>query len=313
MCDCVAILMAVYNGSDYLNQQINSIIGQSYPHWRLFVRDDGSIDDSVDIIRRYSDADDRICLIEDPSLIGGGSKENFAAIYQYLMTHDSFKYYMFSDQDDVWLPNKIEKSLAACKAIEESFSGPVLVHTDLEVVDAELNTLGSSFVSYRALDPGIKDFNHLLVQNNVTGCTALWNKRLNEILNLGDSSIAMHDWWMALVASAFGKISFVDEALIKYRQHEKNVVGATDVNSIQFILKRLAGLNHVRDTFRLSFEQASLFASMFKSELTEEQLNTVLLFCSVERMTKLDRISTLIRHGFLKQGFVQVIGELLFI
>ncbi len=313
MRDCVAILMAVYNGQKYLEQQIKSIIGQTYSDWHLFIRDDGSSDGTLAIANYYSSVDQRITLINDPALSGGGSKENFAAIYQYVKVNFDFKYYMFSDQDDVWKSTKIEKTLSACKATEKDYAGPVLVHSDLEVVDAELRTLGASFMTYRALDAERKDISHLLVQNNVTGCTALWNKELNDIVDLSDPSIAMHDWWMALVTSAFGNIVYVDEPLIKYRQHGDNVVGATNVNTIRFIIKRLMGLNHVKDTFGLSFKQANLLIEKYASKLTEEQLDILNLYCAVPKMNKIKRISTLIRNDFLKQGCVQIIGELLFI
>lgn len=313
MNDCIAIMMAVYNGQDYLEQQIISIIQQTYTNWRLFIRDDGSSDASLDIVKRIVNIDDRITLINESELVGGGSKENFAAIREYVKANYNFSYFMFSDQDDVWCPQKVEKTLCACKDAEAECDGPVLVHADLEVVDAELNTLGPSFVAYRALDVNRKDLNHLLVQNNVTGCTMLWNRKLDNLVEMNDSRVAMHDWWMALVASLFGEIRFVDEPLVKYRQHGKNVVGATNVNSIGFVAKRLVGLNHVRGTFDIAFKQARLLEDCYKEKMTEKQRNAIRLFYSIQEKNKISRVRTLVKCGFLKQGPVQVIGELLFI
>lgn len=313
MNDCVAIMMAVYNGQDFLEQQIKSILQQTYTNWRLFIRDDGSTDASLDVAKRAADTDERIVLVDDPTLAGGGSKENFAAIHEYVKANYDFSYFMFSDQDDVWCPQKVEKSLCACKDAEAERGCPVLVHTDLEVVDAQLNTLGTSFVAYRALEVNKKDLNHLLVQNNVTGCTMLWNGKLDDLLQMNDSRVAMHDWWIALIASLFGEIRFIDESLIKYRQHGKNVVGATNVNSIGFVIKRLTGLRHVGDTFDMAFTQAKLLEDCYKEKMTAKQLDTVRQFCLIRKKNKVARVYNLVKYDFLKQGTVQVIGEMLFI
>lgn len=173
----------------------------------------------------------------------GGSKENFWALCQEAVKMDA-DYFMFCDQDDVWNPDKIEITLKRMQKVEKKNpKKPVLVHTDLEVVDQNLNSLGASFVRYRALDAKITAINRLLVQNNVTGCTMMINRPLLEkALKLSNiSAIAMHDWWFSLVASLFGEISFIDQATIKYRQHGDNVVGATKVNTPSFILQRLRG------------------------------------------------------------------------
>lgn len=315
----VAIMMATYNGSKYISDQIESILNQTYLNWILFVHDDGSTDQTSEIVAEYAkNHPGRIVFIDDPRLRGGGSKENFSAIFEWVKKRYDFDYFMFCDQDDVWLSDKVEVELAACKTAEIERAGndeivPVLVHTDLEVVDSQLNTLGESFIEYRAIDPGKTDLRHLLVQNNITGCTMLWNKAFSNILDLSNSSIAMHDWWMALVASCFGKIVYIDRATIKYRQHEGNVVGATNVNSIGFILNRLLGANHVRRTLQMSFEQAAAFKNVYSTDLSSEQDEVLTTFCELPSYTKISRLLRAIKGGFLKQGPVQIIGELMFI
>lgn len=309
----VAICMATYNGEQYLSDQIESILHQTYKNWVLFIRDDASSDRTLEIIRRYTVAyPDKIVQITDASVSGGSAQKNFAAVLSWVSHHYAFEFFMFSDQDDVWLDNKIEISLQTLQQ-EAVYDQPLLIHTDLKVVDKNLHVLGDSFFDYRSLDPSVTDLRHLLVQNNVTGCTMLWNKTLNDLLVFQSDAIAMHDWWIALTASAFGRIICLREPTILYRQHGGNTVGATKVNSVRFILKRLMGNNHVRQTLKMAVQQAGVFLSQYESRLTQDQISAVQVFSLLYSHGKFARMLAVCRGGFLKQGWVQIIGELLFI
>ncbi len=310
----IAICMATYNGASYLREQLDSILDQSWGDWVLFVRDDGSSDETCSILQEYAvKHEERIILIEDPDLSGGSAKQNFASVLKAASAWYPFSYFMFADQDDVWLNTKIEKSLALMKQGETDSPGPVLVHTDLTVVDQDLSVLGESFFAYRALNPQVTDLPHLLVQNNITGCTMLWNSSLNQLLDLSNPGIVMHDWWIGLVACVFGKILCLREATVLYRQHGRNVVGATRVNSPRFILKRLLGYNHVRQTLKQSVIQAGAFHRHYGDKLTKEQACILQTFSDLYSHNKFQRIITVYRHSYFKQGWVQCIGELLFI
>lgn len=310
----VAICMATYNGERYVAEQIESILKQSYENWALFIRDDGSKDRTVEIIREYADRyPQKVVVIDDPTLRGGSSQKNFAAILKWVTSSYSFNYFMFSDQDDYWLDFKIEKCMNAIQKQENNRKMPVLVHTDLKVVDQDLNVLGESFFEYRALDAGKKDLNHLLVQNNITGCTMLWNKALNDLIDLSSDAVAMHDWWIGLTAATFGAINVVEEPTILYRQHSANVVGATRVNSLSFIIKRLIGSSHVKETLHMSIEQADAFLHYYEDILPDETKATLCKFAEIKNHNKIARVATVIKHRFLKQGMVQIVGELMFI
>lgn len=310
----VAICMATYNGATYVKEQIESIEQQSYKNWVLFIRDDNSTDDTVYILNEKAKKNpEKIILIEDNDIQGGSSKRNFAGILKWVSQNYNFNYFMFSDQDDFWLPQKVEMSVNKIKKIEETYNGPVLVHTDLKVVDRNLNEIGSSFIKYRALNPNVKDINHLLVQNNITGCTMCWNKKLNNILDISDDRVAMHDWWMALAASCFGRIEFISEPTILYRQHGNNVVGATNVNSLSFIIKRLTGSAHVKETLSMSMVQSKAFEDYYKNMLSDNQRAIVKKFSDLKTKGKIEKLKTILEYGYLKQGFVQIIGEMMFI
>lgn len=310
----VAICMATYNGESYLREQLDSILNQTWTNWILFIRDDGSTDGTCSILHTYAaQHSDKITLLEDSALQGGSAKQNFASILKAASNRYPFSYFMFADQDDIWFNTKIEKSLHLMKQNEYDGTIPTLVHTDLTVVDNKLSVLGNSFFAYRALDPLAKDLPQLLIQNNITGCTMLWNHALNQLVDLSSCEIAMHDWWIGLTACAFGRIACLEEPTIYYRQHGKNVIGATRVNSPSFILKRLLGHNHVRKTLKLAVIQATAFYNHYQDHLSLEQARIVKTFSELYNYNKIRRIFIVCKHSYLKQGWIQRIGEILFI
>ena len=312
----IAICLATYNGESYISEQLDSILAQTCPDWTLFIRDDRSTDSTLSILEAYAVRHpEKIVLIPNSSGKSSGSKNNFASILNWVNERYTFHYYMFSDQDDVWLKNKVKSSLKRLQKAEEQYSAdmPLLLHTDLRVVDQELHPLGESFFKYRALNPDVTDLSHLLVQNNVTGCTMLWNQALNSLLHLDNEQIAMHDWWITLAASCFGKIICLPKPTILYRQHRKNVIGATRVNTPRFLLSRLAGNTQVKETLQLSFAQAQTFLQVYRNHLNSGQIRTLNAFINIKKHNKALRIAIAFKYHFLKQGFVQIIGELLYL
>lgn len=311
----VAILLASYNGGQFIREQIDSIISQSYSNWHLFIRDDDSTDDTSVIEQEYADRyPQQITIVNAPSA-KHSSKHNFWTLSQYVLDKTDSEYIMFCDQDDVWMQSKIEDTLCAMKSAEQKFQDHhILVHTDLEVVDKNLNVLGDSFIKYRALNPSCTEVNRIVVQNNVTGCTTMLSRKLlQKALELDNiEKIAMHDWWFSLVASVFGHIVFLNKSTIKYRQHDGNVVGATKVNSPSFILKRLSGSNHVKKTLQMAVKQAEIFLDTYHDIPSDDQ-NALSNFVNLYKKTKIHRIFLIIKEQYLKQGPIQIIGELLFI
>ncbi|MGL5964771.1 MAG: glycosyltransferase family 2 protein [Cetobacterium sp.] len=215
----VEILMSTYNGEDFIKEQIESIINQTYTNWELLIRDDGSTDNTKKILKKYTkDYPYKIKILEDKK---GNlkSKDSFLE----LLKNSKRNYIMFCDQDDKWYEDKVQKSL---KKIIEVEKGPTLVHTDLEIVDKNLRTLHPSFWNYQKLNPQKKRYEELILKNNVTGCTIIINRELADLCMGEFKSGIMHDWIIAIIASLKGEIYFLNETTIKYRQHGKNTVGA---------------------------------------------------------------------------------------
>jgi len=220
----IDILLATYNGWKYLREQIDSILAQSCQDWQLLIRDDGSDDDTLSIIKDYVGRyPDRIKLVEDNNGHLGTSLN-----FQRLLENSVSEYIMFSDQDDVWLPQKIEATLNLMEATEEEYPNkPILVHTDLRVVDSQLKTIAKSMWQYQGTSPETgNDLNKVVLQNVVTGCTIMINRKAKAVSLPIPKEAVMHDWWIAISVAKHGKIVYVSDQLVLHRQHPNNTVGA---------------------------------------------------------------------------------------
>jgi glycosyltransferase involved in cell wall biosynthesis len=218
----VDILLSTYNGAEFLSELLDSIIRQTYNSWRLIIRDDGSTDTTNEIVKKYISSDNRITLHQD-SLGNIGPCQSFAK----LMIHSNADYIMFCDQDDIWLEDKIKRMLKETIQFEQIYPGvPILAVSDLSIINENGSKINPSFWLRQKVDPfkGI-ELRSLIVQNIFPGCSMLFNKNLlNLALPISDKAI-MHDWWIALIASVFGKILIINKPLIQYRQHQTNVIG----------------------------------------------------------------------------------------
>lgn len=308
----VAILLASYNGEKFIKEQLDSLLMQTEGDFSLIIRDDGSTDKTFEIeqdyARRYPD---KIRAIQNTGT-KHGAKYNFWELCKIGIRTDA-DYFLFCDQDDVWKPDKIRQTLAAMEAAEGQSRGqPVLVHTDLTVVDENLAVLGGSFIRYRNLNPACRSINRLLVQNNVTGCTVMVNRPLLEkAMELTDADgMVMHDWWLSLTASLFGQIVFLNTPTVFYRQHGGNVVGATKVNSLKFILRRLREVPSVRKKLYQAARQAASLLETYDESLSEADKALIGTLADIRQRKKAERVYLLIKHRLLKQGWIQIIGQL---
>ncbi|MDO5146374.1 MAG: glycosyltransferase family 2 protein [Eubacteriales bacterium] len=306
--------MAVYNGAHYLEEQLESLRRQTCQNFLLLIHDDGSTDGTEKILEKWEKGQKfPIRVIKDGYCLRDSSK-NFAHILSWAEKNlGEFSYYMFCDQDDVWKEDKIAITFQAIKKAEKENDGPILIHTDLEVVGEQLESISSSYLRYRSINPYITQVNRMLIQNNVTGCTMLWNKKLNCLLQWDKMRPAMHDWWISLTAALLGRIIFVDKTTILYRQHGDNVVGATKVNSIGFIILRLSNLKYVKKKFRQSVRQAQDLLCLHGARCSRKNRVYLEQFSRLYQVNKIKRVCLILKYRFLKQSPIQVIGELLFI
>lgn len=221
----VDILLATYNGEKYVAEQIESILNQTYKNFNLIISDDCSKDSTPDILKKYAEKDKRIIL--HLQLQNLGVVKNI----EFLLKQVNSELYMLSDQDDVWLKEKVEKSVETLKRKNAD-----LVFGDLEVVDQDLNTIYPSFGDFMLLNKKINKYinsykvNYLY--NCVTGCTIISKKEfIKKILPLPTySKFVLHDYWIGLMIGIYGKLAYMPEKYIKYRQHGDNQVGTNKIS-----------------------------------------------------------------------------------
>ncbi len=309
----IDIVLSTYNGQQYLQELLDSIAGQSYPNWRLLVRDDGSQDRTVGILQRYCDTvPGKITLMDEP-------RGNLGVVgsYSALLGRSDADYTMLADQDDVWLPEKIAVTLEEMRRTEQRPvpGTPALVHTDAAVVDAGLAAIAPSLWHYQKSDPkGGAALNRLLLQNIATGCTAMINKHLRGKALPFPQEAIMHDWWLALTASSFGVIGYVPKATLLYRQHQGNKLGAEQWNARAAL--RMAG--RMSDTIRTrkaqveqSQNQARAFLERYASSLGNRDRAMLEAFADLSSHGYLMRRYYMMKYGFFYSDMARNIGRLL--
>lgn len=276
----LAILLSTWNGGKFLAEQLDSLFAQSYTNFVVVVRDDGSSDNTLAILQDYQTREPERIHLLDAATGNLGARDSFGYLLQYTLQHKSAlglesAYMLFCDQDDVWYPDKVETEWQAMQQAEQAYPEvPVLVHSDLQVVSETLQPVAPSLARYQGLETARNGFNQMVISNLVTGCTALINEALaRKSLPVSPNAI-MHDWWLALVAAAFGKVVYLDQALIHYRQHGRNTIGAKEhkqaVASQPGFWTRLLHLQPNEHLWEVA-RQAQDFMAQYGAALTEQQ------------------------------------------
>lgn len=294
----IDILLATYNGAPYLTQQLESLFNQSCQDFKILIRDDGSTDQTLSIVDAFSKKyPERIRLVKGTSRLG--PKGSFSA----LMKLSDAPYVMFCDQDDIWKKEKIALSLKQMKQLEQKHGSsiPLLVHTDLIVINEKGDPVHPSFWKYANLSAEtFITINRLLTQNVVTGCTAMMNRRLCELAYPIPECAFMHDWWVALIASLFGKIAIIRESTIYYRQHNKNAVGAKKFGSLKHILERLENINHDDE---VKLDQAKYLLENYGCHLDGTSKQILEDYARLKQLSWIDSRCLIIKQKFFKCGF----------
>ena len=209
----IAILMSTYNGEKYLEEQLTSILNQTLINRiDIWIRDDGSTNDTVTLLQKFKSSYNNIFVIFDENV---GCTQSFFTLIEKVEKYD---YYAFSDQDDVWLPNKIERAISMLSNVK----GPALYGGCSSLVDRDLNTVGKTQICRRKIT-----FYNALIQNLMPGHTQVFNEEFKSLIknDLDMSKIIVHDYWLALMATAFATVIFDNEPFTLYRQHSNNEIG----------------------------------------------------------------------------------------
>ncbi|MBR0085732.1 MAG: glycosyltransferase family 2 protein [Lachnospiraceae bacterium] len=304
----IDILLATYNGEQYLEELLSSVKGQNYRDWRLIARDDGSTDHTVKLLKAFRDAlPQGKVLVYENDVPTGSAKANFLK----LIADADSDYVMFCDQDDVWKRDKIRRTFNAMREAEKGTEGlPVLVHTDLDIADENLTVMGKSFLKHMKLPTELSNPERL-IQNNVTGCTMMINRPLLDLLKKavrGGEHIVMHDHFAAIIAGLTGKVVCLAEPTIFYRQHGINSVGAKSTASDLSVIKDRAkkGREAFQEDLNRYIEQAKYILYLYRDDIEENQDKRILrTFSRLDRMSKLQKVRFCKKSGVLKKGFIK--------
>lgn len=238
--ETVAVLLASYNGERYIERQLKSISEQTHRKFICYIHDDGSTDNTSAILQRFAATDSRFRIVDGKPT--GGAKNNFMFLLGF--AHEA--YIMFCDQDDIWVPTKIEEELSEIKRLEAIHGTvPISVFCNLKIAAADGKEIHPDFMKYSGYQTGDLSYQRLLVGNIVPGCTMILNKTLRDLaVRCSDTDlIMMHDWWCIAIASLYGVVSFLDRKLIYYCQHEGQALGAgmkdTPINRIRKVMDLL--------------------------------------------------------------------------
>lgn len=304
----ITVVMTAYNGRAYIEEQIESILKGDFSDFSIHVYDDGSTDGTRELLGELSKKyPDKLVFFPNP--------ENKGVIRNFMEGACAAKspYIMFADQDDVWVADKLSKTLQIMKEREKAVGKdkPIAVFADAKVVNEKLEEIAPSFHGNSHLDTSKVDFSHLLMENKLIGCTMMINQAMQKKLFVIPKKIRMHDWWIGLIGAAMGEIAYLPEPMLLYRQHEKNVVGSKTFGS--YIKARVSALDKQKLALLQTEEQAEAFLSVFGDELSLEKKEIAEAFVAMKTAGFFKKRRLLFKYGFWKTGLVRNIGVFLLI
>lgn len=259
----VVILISTYNGEKYLAEQLDSLLNQTYQNIKIFIRDDGSKDKTIDIIKKYQKKSEKIFLTEGKNI---GFINSF---FELLKLSNNADYYAYCDQDDVWMEDKIER---AVNFLEKSDSNkPVLYFSNSDYYDGDMNFLAT------AEKNKIYNFRNSLVECVTQGMTMVINNKAREIIiNNRPTTCLYHDWWTYMICSGFGEIIYDNKSLVKYRRHNKSVTveGRSKIELFMWRIKEFL----IGDSLKQIKKQHQEYERYFSKYLNNEDKKLLNLF-----------------------------------
>ena len=301
------ILLATYDSSRYLSEQLESILAQDFQDFEILINDGGSTDGTLELIESYRRK------FPGKIVFLGSARASAMANFATLMTRSEAGLVMFSDHDDVWKPGKISRTLEKYREMS-SLSGartPIMVFTDSEVTDGALNVLSPSLMRYSRLDPCCLSLNRLLAQNVASGNTMLLNRALLELALPIPPEAVMHDHWITLAAAALGRIGFLNEATLYYRQHDDNIFGAFPYSPFPLLKKLQMGRDKLRERFDRNILQAAAFGRRYADRLAPADREMLAALENWPSLGFFARRQLLLRHRICKSGFLRNLGMFL--
>lgn len=297
----IVVLLSTYNGEKYLEEQIKSILNQKTSHQiDLMVRDDGSTDGTIRILKAYEE--------KYPKRVKVFYEENIGYIKSYfelIRKAEGYDYYALSDQDDIWLEDKIDTAITWCDTCEQD--GPILYGSSSFLVNDQLEKMGETQKDLRGIT-----WDNVLIQNIFPGHTQVFNDALCRILKseIDCTKVYVHDFWITYMALLYGTTIFDNQSHTLYRQHGTNTVGFGK-NSVEWICERLKRIGN-SDNKKIA-AQIYYFYEKYQDEMDEELKEKVGDFIRSQKSVW-KRISYLCRTKVYRQkGFETILFKILYL
>lgn len=317
----ITVLLATHNSEAFLREQLQSIFRSVPGPTTIIVSDDNSTDETKSILEGLKPAFSSINIqlfVYDNSTENRGVRGNFKNLLALGAGSDS-DVFLLCDHDDIWDDAKIRKSLSALDALVNGNAAkstrPALIFSDLEVMSEAGETISPSFAQFQGLpDPKEHPLEWLLYNNVVTGCTTCFNRALLEVATPVPDAVVMHDHWLGLCAKVLGVWQYIDEPLVRYRQHGSNAVGAKrdyrsglDARLGPVFLKTVAIFPW---HFAQSIQQAQALQMRVRARgyhVAETNLEVVNDFCRLSNYGPLKRISEGVKWVSAGRGLTEKI------
>lgn len=259
----ISVALAVYNGERFLQQQLESLENQTLKPRELVVVDDCSSDASIKIIDNFPSTFEK-------KIYRNEKNEGVIRSFRKATASTTGKYIALCDQDDIWLPNKLQLSLQKIKECDENKAS--IVFTDLKVIDDEGKVINPSYWKLRSTVPDKFTLADILFGNIITGCTTFFNQRMKEEFLKMPDEVMMHDHWLALIAYSFGNYAFIDQPTILFRSHNTNVTTKTEASFLQNFISSFRNSDLYLDE---NIKQAIAFRDIYKDQLSREDLRSI--------------------------------------
>ena len=307
----IHVACSARNVGTWIDEFVASLVAQSHTDWELWIRDDGSTDDTAVRLEQWHVRDARV-----KSVVRGvrsiGAAQGFADVFRRLPAETQV--IATGDADDVWLPDRLARGLAVLDRAEQESPRPILVHSDLRVVDEGLQVIAPSFWASEGIDPTETALPSLAVQNVAVGPTLLFNQTLLSEVKDIPKLAAYQDWWITLTAAATGRLVALPEPLVLYRQHGANSVGARQGSTLARLPGAMSRRPKVREDLDMISRQARALLTKHGGRLGNADREALKGLASIAELSGWRRKAALARwrwhptHGVLRNLGILVRG-----
>lgn len=269
---CVAVVMSTYNGAAHVAQQVESVLAQDLPNVRLFVRDDGSTDATLEILRPYAEQERLVLFAEENK----GVTRSFVELVVHVA--DDYDYVAFCDQDDVWHADKLSRAIEVLSPHDQTL--PLLYGSECFYCDKDMRRLGKSHLNRRGVSLATT-----LYENIASGNTQVMNRTLARLVaQAGPEGVYYHDWWVTLLACALGEVYFDDAACIDYRRTGENV-SPSGMDPLRLLLFRARSFLKGGQLARVTTQLERLYA-LFAPDMRADRRELLVRFLEGGRLRK---------------------------